>query len=85
MFPLYDENPTELIPYVTLLFIGACAGAWLFIQGGGLDPGTAFWAHIGGFVAGVALIKPFSKPALVEAKWDHKKLSSEQVRAMGWW
>ena len=33
-------------------------------SGGG---GVAFWAHIGGFVAGVALIKLFANPKLVSA------------------
>ena len=26
MFPLYDDNPTEIFPLVTLLIMGVCAG-----------------------------------------------------------
>ena len=48
---------------------GSCsswsAGAWRGRRSGG---GVAFWAHVGGFVAGVALIKLFEKRKLVAAK-----------------
>jgi membrane associated rhomboid family serine protease len=30
--------------------------------------GVAFWAHIGGFLAGVVLVKPFENRRLVEAR-----------------
>jgi membrane associated rhomboid family serine protease len=40
MFPLYDDNPTEIFPLVTLLLMGACVGVWVYIQGAGLTPGT---------------------------------------------
>ncbi len=33
---------------------------------GAIGGGVAFWAHIGGFVAGLALIKLFAKPQLVK-------------------
>jgi len=58
-------------------------GLWFAIQllqgtagGGG---GVAFWAHIGGFVAGVALIKLFERPKLVLAKRQHRKLGREEL------
>ncbi|MBT8398109.1 MAG: rhomboid family intramembrane serine protease, partial [Gemmatimonadetes bacterium] len=39
MFPLYDDNPTEIFPVVTLLIMGVCAGLWVFYQGAGFsDP-----------------------------------------------
>jgi membrane associated rhomboid family serine protease len=64
-------------------------GYWFLLQivpaATGVDAGTAFWAHVGGFVAGVVLIKPFSKPVLVEAKVHHEKLTPAQIRATGWW
>jgi membrane associated rhomboid family serine protease len=49
-------------------------GYWFVIQfvsglasfGGGMG-GVAFWAHIGGFVAGVALIKLFARPDYISA------------------
>jgi membrane associated rhomboid family serine protease len=36
LIPLRDENPTELTPYVTLLFIALNLAAWLLLQGGGM-------------------------------------------------
>ena len=42
MFPLYDDNPTEIFPLVTVLIMGLCVGVWVLIQGGGLsDPALA--------------------------------------------
>lgn len=38
MFPLYDDNPTEIFPLVTLLLMGLCVGAWVYVQGAGLSP-----------------------------------------------
>lgn len=39
MFPLRDDNPTELFPFVTVALMAACVGVWLLLQGGGMDPG----------------------------------------------
>ena len=39
--------------------------------GGGQQGGVAFWAHLGGFVAGVVLIKLFARPAQVAAHSAH--------------
>jgi membrane associated rhomboid family serine protease len=38
MFPLRDENPTELVPFITFLIILANVAAWLFVQGAGSGP-----------------------------------------------
>jgi membrane associated rhomboid family serine protease len=53
-------------------------GYWFLIQFvsglvsfGSDKGGVAFWAHIGGFVAGVVLIKMFSRPEYVEAHGAH--------------
>jgi membrane associated rhomboid family serine protease len=35
MFPLQDDNPTEIFPVVTILIIGACVWAWWWLQGAG--------------------------------------------------
>jgi membrane associated rhomboid family serine protease len=37
MFPLQDDNPTEIFPVITLLLIGACVSAWWFLQGAGFS------------------------------------------------
>ena len=49
-------------------------------EGGGI----AFWAHIGGFVAGAALIKLFERPELVNAKRHHIKLPREELLRLRW-
>ncbi len=38
MFPLHDDNPTELFPFVTLLLMGACIWVWWYVQGAGFSP-----------------------------------------------
>src|SRR2546428_819570 len=35
---------------------------------GGTQGGTAFWAHVGGFIAGLVLIKVFANPAFLERR-----------------
>jgi membrane associated rhomboid family serine protease len=40
MFPLYDDNPTEIFPFVTLLIMGLCVAAWVVLQGAGMDQGA---------------------------------------------
>jgi len=47
--------------------------------------GVAFWAHIGGFVAGVALVFLFRNPRLVEAKRSHVRLPRSRIEHGGWW
>ena len=37
MFPIRDENPTELLPVGTVLLIGVTAAVWWMVQGGGLS------------------------------------------------
>jgi len=66
-------------------------GYWFFIQLawgamtiGAQGSGVAFWAHIGGFVAGLLLIKPFERRSLVDAKRAGRRLSPEEVRDLGW-
>ena len=53
-------------------------GYWFLIQFvsglvvfGGERGGVAFWAHIGGFVAGVVLIKIFARPDYIAAHASH--------------
>ena len=46
--------------------------------------GVAFWAHIGGFVAGALLIKLFQRPQLVAAKRAHVQLSRTDLQRLRW-
>lgn len=47
--------------------------------------GVAFWAHVGGFVAGVVLVKLFENRTLVDARRRHIRLQPGQIRHHGWW
>jgi membrane associated rhomboid family serine protease len=52
---------------------------WMLLQllggftriGGGEGGGVAFWAHVGGFVAGAVLIKAFERSDRVRAHQSH--------------
>jgi membrane associated rhomboid family serine protease len=62
---------TFSIPAVAML------GYWFLIQilGGlpalaGASSGVAFWAHVGGFAAGVILVGPFHRPGYLE---EHRR------------
>lgn len=37
MFPVHDDNPTELAPIVTLGIIGVCIAVWIYLQGSGFN------------------------------------------------
>jgi membrane associated rhomboid family serine protease len=50
----------------------------------GEQGGVAVWAHVGGFVAGLVLIKPFEKPALTTAKRNKVKLSRAEAARLEW-
>lgn len=82
-----------LFVYVTVIALPAWVllVQWFVIQVisgvgtmGGEGAGVAFWAHVGGFVAGVAGIKLFQRPQLVTAKRDHVQLSKEQLHRLRW-
>lgn len=50
----------------------------------GEQGGVAVWAHVGGFVAGLLLIKLFAKPALTYAKSHKIQLSREEAHKLEW-
>jgi membrane associated rhomboid family serine protease len=86
---------TMLIPIIFIHFVQLPAwlmlGYWFLLQllsAGVQSPeggGVAFWAHIGGFVAGLLLIVPFRNPRLVRAKRAHVKLRPNELEHGGWW
>jgi membrane associated rhomboid family serine protease len=55
----------------------AMLGYWILLQvlpvlvGAGTEGGTAFWAHIGGFVVGAAAIKLFARPDYIARRREH--------------
>ena len=66
-----------LVFYVTTISVPAILmlGYWFVLQLfsgvfslGQSGGGVAFWAHIGGFVAGLALIRPFTRQDLIAAR-----------------
>jgi membrane associated rhomboid family serine protease len=42
VFPLRDENPTELTPYITVLIIALNVVAWIYIEGAGFTDSVLF-------------------------------------------
>ena len=84
------------VPPIFMLNIPAWAflGYWFILQltmgVANLGPemadqgGVAVWAHVGGFVAGVVLIKPFEKRPLSDAKRRKVKLSRDELSRLGW-
>jgi len=45
MFPLRDDNPTEIVPFFTMGLILASLGVWVGVQGGGFDP-VVLWGFV---------------------------------------
>jgi len=62
-----------LIYWMGLQFLGTLARA------GGEGGGVAFWAHIGGFVAGVILAKLFARPDALASHRQHNWRPRRQV------
>jgi membrane associated rhomboid family serine protease len=60
---------------IQLASTGAAAGAG----------GVAYAAHVGGFIAGVVLVKLFSNPRLVSAKRRGVVLLMDELDCGGWW
>jgi len=63
-----------LIYWMLLQFVGGVAAI------GAAGGGVAFWAHVGGFIAGLILIKLFARPEYVEAHRQHHW----HPRRLGW-
>jgi membrane associated rhomboid family serine protease len=63
-----------LLYWFVIQFIGGVAGLVAAEEG----PGVAFWAHAGGFVAGIAVVKLFARRDYVEARdsqqWQPRSL-----------
>jgi membrane associated rhomboid family serine protease len=80
LLPLGFFMTTVALPAWTMLLY------WMALQlfGGlgaiGKSGGVAFWAHIGGFIAGVVLVKLFARTERVNAH----QVSTWQPRQVGW-
>jgi membrane associated rhomboid family serine protease len=73
--------------YVMLVF-------WAFLQllggvpqvaGAGGGGGVAFMAHVGGFVAGAALIRLFTKPELIAAHQSRRQVRFREFGGDRWY
>lgn len=66
--------------YLVYWFLLQLLGTRVPAAGGGV----AFWAHVGGFVAGVVLVFVFRDPRLVAAKRSGVVLSRSDLSRRGW-
>ena len=64
-----------LLYWLAIQFLGGLAG--LAAEEGG---GVAFWAHAGGFVTGLVLVKLFARPDYIRAHQERHW----QPRRAGW-
>ena len=88
---LYPRVRVLTLVFFYLVYLPAwlMLGYWFLIQflsGTAADGGAgiAFWAHVGGFFAGVLLVKAFERKRLVEAKLAGRKLTPEELRGFRW-
>ncbi len=82
--PFFFFNVPALFFLGYWFFIQLATGLMSFGPEAGESGGVAFWAHVGGFVAGLVLIKLFEKPQLTNAKRAKIRLSREEVARLGW-
>lgn len=82
--PFFFFNVPALFFLGYWFFIQLATGLMSFGPEAGESGGVAFWAHVGGFVAGLVLIKLFEKPQLTTAKKAKVRLSREEVARLGW-
>jgi membrane associated rhomboid family serine protease len=66
--------------WVMLIYWSALQLLGGFVDIGGEGGGVAFWAHIGGFVAGVVLVKLFARPDRVAAH----RAATWRPQRVGW-
>ncbi|HEX2204171.1 MAG TPA: rhomboid family intramembrane serine protease [Longimicrobium sp.] len=82
--PFFLVNLNALFVLGYWFFLQLLMGAASFGAQYGEEGGVAVWAHVGGFVAGLALIKLFQNRTLVEARKHKVKLAREEVARMEW-
>ena len=89
---LYPQVRVFAVVFIGFMFTSVALPAWMmlvywlfiqFLSGlaafGGDVGGVAFWAHIGGFVTGVVLVKLFARPEYLAAhrahQWQPRRLA----------
>jgi membrane associated rhomboid family serine protease len=66
LIPIFIFIQIVKLPAYMVLLIWI--GLQLLNASTGMETGVAVWAHIGGFVAGLVLVKPFENDALVKER-----------------
>lgn len=82
--PFFLVNLSAVFLLGYWFFLQLAAGVVSFGPEMGERGGVAVWAHVGGFVAGLALIRGFAKPRLVQAKRAGVKLPHDEVARLEW-
>lgn len=82
--PFFFVNLSAFLLLGYWFFIQLASGVVSFGPEMGEQGGVAVWAHIGGFVAGLALIRIFEKPRLVHAKRSGIRLPRDEAAALEW-
>jgi membrane associated rhomboid family serine protease len=82
--PIFFFNVRAFLLLGYWFFIQLAMGLVTFGPEMGEQGGIAVWAHVGGFVAGLVLIKIFEKPQLTTAKRSKVKLSRAEVARLEW-
>jgi membrane associated rhomboid family serine protease len=99
IFPLSDDNSDRTtFPVVTVVLIAINVLVFVFLQGmwfvfqvisslgvlGGMETGVAYGAHIGGFIAGAALVKLFMLGRTASAKDSWREQHRRDDRRNSW-
>ncbi|MDR0786958.1 MAG: rhomboid family intramembrane serine protease [Gemmatimonadota bacterium] len=82
--PIFTIRPPAYLLLGYWFVLQLAAGAFTFAPGAEDQGGVAVWAHVGGFVAGLALIPLFRKKRLSWAKGHGEKLGPEEARRLEW-
>ena len=86
---MFEVIPLGFVLTSVALPAWAMLGYWILIQvlsglpsAGNVGAGVAFWAHVGGFVAGIVLVKLFARSDRVAAHvahhWEPSRLRSRR-------
>jgi membrane associated rhomboid family serine protease len=73
-----------MVPAWVWLLVWVGIQLLLGVASTGAESGVAFWAHLGGFAAGLLLVRPFERPLLVQAKRSQVKLPPDELRRLRW-
>jgi membrane associated rhomboid family serine protease len=75
----------KIIPIPAWFVLGEYFVIQILNSSVGSAGGVAVWAHIGGFLTGLLLVKLFENRTLVEARKQHIQLSAFEIKHKGWW